>query len=268
MEPPSLAQRYRAEGYVVVPGLITGDDLRALERLVDLTLDGKLKPVHAYKGWLPPEFYTHWEPGYEELAGLPRRDRVRSMANMYHHHPEWRKVGQHPAICEVVASLYQQSSSGVQFLNDAVWMKPSGGLGATLHQDTGFPTIAAASNPNSMNFWLAIDPATELNGCLFVAPGSHRKTLPHDRHPVQGRIMRASAAASLPPLVPVELEPGDGYALSNLRYTYHIHPGILSTASLLETLGFSSTRRSRTCPHRTAAKGVGEHTPAFTALGR
>ena len=219
MEPaPSLAQRYRAEGYVVVRGLITGDDLRALERLVDLTLDGELQPVAAYKGWLPPDFYTHWEPGREAQVGLPRRDRVRSMANMYHHHPEWRKIGQHPSICEVVASLYQQEgSSGVQFLNDAVWMKPSGGLGATLHQDTGFPTIAAASNPNSMNFWLAIDAATQANGCLFVAPGSHTKTLPHDPHPVQGRIMRPSAAASLPALVPVELEPGDGYALSKFQ---------------------------------------------------
>jgi phytanoyl-CoA hydroxylase len=129
------------------------------------------------------------------------------MAAMYHHHPEWRRIGQHPAICEVVASLYQQR--GVQMLNDGVWMKPSGGMGATLHQDTGFPTIAAASNPNSMNFWMAIDAATVANGCLFVAPGSHKVQLPHDAHHAQGRIMQADAAAGLAELVPVELEPGD-----------------------------------------------------------
>ena len=38
---------------------------------------------------------------------------------------------------------------GVQMLNDGLWNKPAGGMGATLHQDTGFPNIAAASNPNS-----------------------------------------------------------------------------------------------------------------------
>ena len=61
-----------------------------------------------------------------------------------------------------------------------------------------------------MNFWMAIDKATVANGCLFVAPGSHSQTLPHDPHPVQGRVMQADAAASLAALVPVELEPGDG----------------------------------------------------------
>ena len=52
---------------------------------------------------------------------------------MYHHHPAWRKLGQHPAICQVVASLYGGTES-VQMLSDGVWMKPAGGLGATLHQ--------------------------------------------------------------------------------------------------------------------------------------
>ena len=61
-----------------------------------------------------------------------------------------------------------------------------------------------------MNFWMAVDKATVANGCLFVAPGSHSQTLPHDPHPVQGRVMQADAAASLAALVPVELEPGDG----------------------------------------------------------
>ena len=80
MAGPTLVDRFRTDGYVVVRGLITGDDLQALDRLVDRTLDGELVPVSAYKGWLPPQFYTHWEPGFEEREELPRRDRVRSMA--------------------------------------------------------------------------------------------------------------------------------------------------------------------------------------------
>ena len=71
-----------------------------------------------------------------------------------------------------------------------------------------------------MNFWMAVDKATVANGCLFVAPGSHSQTLPHDPHPVQGRVMQADAAASLAALVPVELEPGAAGALTLVASTY------------------------------------------------
>ena len=42
MNPLSVA-RFEAEGYLVVPGLITGAELRALDQLADRTLDGELK---------------------------------------------------------------------------------------------------------------------------------------------------------------------------------------------------------------------------------
>ena len=77
--------------FVVVRALIAGAELQSLILLADQTLSGEIKPVTDYKGWLPPDFYTHWEPGYEERDDLPRRDRVRSMAAMYHHHPGWQK---------------------------------------------------------------------------------------------------------------------------------------------------------------------------------
>ena len=131
-------------------------------------------------------------------------------------------------------------------------------------QDTGFPTIAAASRPNSMNFWMAVDKATVANGCLFVAPGSHSQTLPHDPHPVQGRVMQADAAASLAALVPVELEPGDGTSARFLG-SWKL-PFAFQETSFLQ--GFSSTRRSRTCPRQIGATGAGERMPASTAPRR
>jgi hypothetical protein len=57
--------QYEADGFLVVRGLLAGAELDALIRLTDKTLDGEIKPVSDYKGWLPPDFYTHWEPGYE-----------------------------------------------------------------------------------------------------------------------------------------------------------------------------------------------------------
>lgn len=200
---------FESSGYLIVRDLVAGEELQALDQLADATLDGEIKPVDAYKGWQPPMFYTFWEPGFEHRSDLPRRERVRSMSNMCHHHPAWRKAAQSPAICEVVASLYGQSGGGVQILSDGLYMKPGGGLGANMHQDTGFHSIAAASKPNPINLWMALDPATVQNGCLFVSPGTHTTRLPHDNDPIHGRVLRSSYAQTLPNLVPIELTPGD-----------------------------------------------------------
>eukprot|EP01045_Picozoa_sp_COSAG04_P025528 COSAG04_NODE_3365_length_2884_cov_1.853860_4_plen_64_part_00 len=48
----------------------------------------------------------------QERTDLPRSERIRLMSNMYHHHPAWRAMGQHPAIVEVVKSLYQERRDG------------------------------------------------------------------------------------------------------------------------------------------------------------
>lgn len=138
---------------MVVKRLLSGNDLRSLERLTQKLIDGTLKPQTEYKGWLPEQFYTFWEPGMEDRTDLPRRERVRLMSNMYHHHPAWRAIGQHPAIIDVVKQIFE---SDIMVLSDTVFVKPRHGIEAALHQDTAFGSIGAASEPNSMNFWLAI----------------------------------------------------------------------------------------------------------------
>ena len=82
---------------------------------------------------------------------------------------------------------------------------------------TGFSSIAAASKPNSMNFWLALDPATVTNGCLHVSPGSHTARLPHHDHPIQGRVIQAGNAAGLAELV---LSRGS-FPLLHLIFSYY-----------------------------------------------
>lgn len=57
-------------------------------------------------------------------------------------------MGQHPAVIEVVKSLFQ---SDVMTLSDTVFVKPARhGIEAALHQDTAFGNIGAASEPVSL----------------------------------------------------------------------------------------------------------------------
>jgi len=195
--------QFESEGYLVVRGLIGDDDLRELDQMVDRLIDGELKPVVAYKDWLPDHFYTFWEPGMEGRTDLPRRDRIRLMSNMYQHHPYFKAMGSHRAIYDVISLLYKD---GVRIFSDTVFIKPARhGIEASLHQDTAFwPRL----EPNAINCWLAIDRATVGNGCLHIIPQSHTVDLPHHDHPVQGHIL-AEDQVDMGREIPIEIDPGD-----------------------------------------------------------
>ncbi|MAE63643.1 MAG: hypothetical protein CMJ18_05175 [Phycisphaeraceae bacterium] len=190
------------DGYVVVPDLIGPEALAELDRMADRLLDGELKPQLPYEGHVPDHFYTFWEPAAEGRSDLPRRDRVRLMANMCRHHPYFRALVRHPAIYRVLSCLF---GTGVRVFSDSLFMKPARhGIEAAMHQDTAFwPKI----DPNAINFWLAIDPATVENGCLHVIPGTHGTDLPHRDDPVQGHVL-SDKQVDVGRLIPLEMEPG------------------------------------------------------------
>ena len=58
-------KHFQEEGYLIIRRLISGSDLLDLDLMIDRLLDGELKPVTAYEGWLPDHFYTFWEPEME-----------------------------------------------------------------------------------------------------------------------------------------------------------------------------------------------------------
>jgi phytanoyl-CoA hydroxylase len=202
-------KHFYQEGYIIIRRLISGNDLSKLDQMINLLLDGDLKPTTEYEGWLPDEFYTFWEPEMKDRTELPRRNRIRLMSNMYHHHPYFKAFGGHPAIYDVISSLFQ---SGVQMFSDTVFNKPAHhGIEAALHQDTAFwPKL----DPNAMNFWLAVDAATVENGCLHIIPATHTVDLSHHDHPTQGHILYDSEV-DFTKQIPVELDPGDAIFLDS-----------------------------------------------------
>ena len=181
---PQQRTQFAQQGYLIVRRLISRTELLELDRMVNVLLDGELKPVIPYAGWLPDDFYTFWEPQAQGRVELARRQRVRLMSNMFHHPPYFRAFGGHPAICDVIGSLFQD---GVQMFSDTVFMKPAHhGIEAALHQDTAFwPKL----EPNAINFWLAVDAATVENGCLHLIPETHAHDLRHHDHPTQGHLL-------------------------------------------------------------------------------
>ncbi len=99
-------RQFREEGYLVIPELIDGEDLKELDVMVNRLLDGELQPEIPYRGYLPDHFYTFWEPGRKDRTDLPRRQRIRFMASMCYHHPYFRALARNRAIHDVFAGLF------------------------------------------------------------------------------------------------------------------------------------------------------------------
>jgi len=95
---------------------------------------------------------------------------------------------------------------------NSCFLKPARTGSATpWHQDNG---LWRDGDRESFNFWLALDPATQANGCLQFIPGSHQtEIVPHVLYPdsIHGELPRERVAAMTAQygVHQIELEPGD-----------------------------------------------------------
>ena len=78
-----------------------------------------------------------------------------------------------PEITERMASL---SGGNVMLMHQMFWNKQPGGKEIPWHQDG---TVYANQPQINVTAWIALDPATEENGCVELVPGSHRQRFEH-----------------------------------------------------------------------------------------
>lgn len=161
-------------GYLVVAGLV-GDD-----EVADLRADGErfARGEHPVRNaWQAPE------PGTGDAAGS---------AMLAVHFPHWvspvmRGAILHPGVASIVqriaAAHLPYRDGSVKCMQSMLFMKPPGLPGQAWHQDERYiPT----RDRSLVGAWIALDDATEENGCLHVLPASHRlgylwPTRPHGR---------------------------------------------------------------------------------------
>ena len=131
-------ERYRDEGYLVVPDLLTPEEVEDFLR----------NEASA----LPPG----WRDGLRSHALNPQRMRLAS----------------HPKVTAVVRALLGGAPQIVQTM--LLDKPPSGGQGIALHQDSYY----IRNEPNTlMACWLALTDTDAENGGLCVVPGSHKRGL-------------------------------------------------------------------------------------------
>lgn len=200
-------QSYREQGYLVVPGLVSPEEVEVL----------RADALRVCRGGYP-------HPSLEPMpAGLTDDEVLRRFLCIHQPHkisPVMLDCGvRHAGLARVLSRLI---GPDVKCMQSMLFVKPPGFQGQAWHQDEIFIPTRDRSLTGG---WIALDDATLENGCMWVLPGSHKWALydqrPHD-DPEEFDSAPESYGFNDSGEVPVEAKTGDavffnGYLLHRSR---------------------------------------------------
>ncbi|MEO0546720.1 MAG: phytanoyl-CoA dioxygenase family protein [Pseudomonadota bacterium] len=162
----ALKAAYDRDGYVVIPELLIAADIAELKAEAAAICRGQRGDV---RGIVPvPDSASDDDAmGRYLTVQFPHKasDLIRN------------KFVAHPRFAEALSAVI---GPDVKCMQSMLFIKPAGKPGQGWHQDEHFiPT----RDRSLCGLWLAIDDATEENGCLWVRPGSHRDGILYDTAP-------------------------------------------------------------------------------------
>jgi phytanoyl-CoA hydroxylase len=163
---------YRRDGFIVIPDVLSADDIDALRRVTEAFVE-RARTVAAND-----DIYDLED---SHSADEPR---VRRIKTPHLHHPEYARAARHPKIVEALADLW----GTVRFDTGKLNMK-SAGFGAPVewHQDWAF---YPHTNDDLAAVGIMLDDCDHDNGPMMVVPGSHIGTV-WDHHGPDGRFCGA-----------------------------------------------------------------------------
>ncbi len=143
---------FTADGFVVVPGLLSSDELDRYATLVDAAVAERQAGDH------------------RSLAEKSRYEQsFQQCQNLWEDHPEVRPLTFHPRLGEAAARLLQVDA--VRLWHDQALFKEPGGRPTDAHQDQPYWPIA---EPTTVTAWIPFEGSTLDNGAMGYLPGSHR----------------------------------------------------------------------------------------------
>ena len=149
------AQGFHEQGYVVVSGLFSGEEIAGyLQHYMDMR-----------KGNYPGDF-SGVDTGSDN-------DPLKRYPRLIHMH-RWDQISLDWMLDQRLAAVFRallgKEPLAVQTM---MYFKPAGARGQALHQDQFYLRVQPGT---CIAAWMALDDCDEENGCLQVVPGSH--TLP------------------------------------------------------------------------------------------
>lgn len=153
---PDQVAAYRADGFLVLPELLTADECATIGAAMDEVVAEAQAEARA-AGKSADEILNHGV-----FVGLSVR------------HELFRRIARDPRLVDPLESIWGPE---IGFLSDKVVYKSAAvDFGTPWHQDWQYWL-----GSHKITIWIAIDPATPENGCLMLVPGSHHAPIDHDR---------------------------------------------------------------------------------------
>ncbi|GAA0754762.1 phytanoyl-CoA dioxygenase family protein [Ideonella azotifigens] len=174
----AMLRQYQAEGYVLIPGALNAEEVRALQATTDR--------IAAQAHGLAEE-----GPIFDfEAAHTPQAPLVQRIKKPHRVDPLYFSLARHPAIFELVQRLCGQN---MRLSHSKINMKAArAGSSLEWHQDWAF---APHSNMSTCVASVMIDDVTVENGAMQVLPGSHLGPLLEHHDPQLGFVGAVDLAA-------------------------------------------------------------------------
>jgi phytanoyl-CoA hydroxylase len=197
--------RFHDQGYLALEGLLTPGEVAACAAALDDLARSRPEGVGVQD-----------EPYYQRDAqaaqGIDSALRVRKL---------WKFVGVSPTLGAVAraprltAILDRLVGPGARLIQDMALMKPPHrGAEKPWHQDNAYFDWTPLDGV--LGVWIALDPATVANGCMQIAPGTHRAGPAAHYHVRDCQLVDQASRAAAAEVVP--LRPGGALFFSALLH--------------------------------------------------
>jgi phytanoyl-CoA hydroxylase len=165
-----LVRTFDRDGFANAGSVIGATELEQLRKDVEPYADGLRRGVD------PFGFF----PGYAgDIGKVPNQSHFQ-LTGLWKVSDAFRRLVYSDRILEIGARLARANT--LQLWADIVQYKPAGtGAAFHWHQDAPYHRIRLDPPEQVVNAWVALDDVTEENGCMWMAPGSHRWGI-HELH--------------------------------------------------------------------------------------
>ena len=146
---------YRKQGFLVVEGLLSDEDVEAIRADAVKLCRGEYKSENL-------------KPVSDDTSDTEAISRFLCIHQPHHISPSMRRAVAHPAVSRALARLV---APDVKCMQSMLFIKPPQFPGQAWHQDEVYIPTRDRSLTGA---WYALDDVTVENGCMWVLPGSHR----------------------------------------------------------------------------------------------
>lgn len=159
----SMRTFYDDNGYLVVNHVFQSSELAAIHQRVEEII---ANPDKAPEG-VP--IGREGDTVKDKTSVAAQNTDIRALAFMVRFDPLFRDFAQHPQLLELVRGLI---GPRIKVFRDQMLLKPPGGQAKPLHQDQSYFQVCPEND--LVTAWIALDDATEENGCMCYVPTSHK----------------------------------------------------------------------------------------------